>query len=131
MLSSSLSQSSGNHDPYYCPTYIKRASLPSGYLGVTTDYPAHDLLGGSASQKRIICSQLIVNSNWAFDADSDPADGKPDARFMFGHELGHLLCLGHTGHTAIMYPAWPNDVYMGVTPTSDDFLGLQVAYGAS
>lgn len=50
---------------------------------------------------------------------------------MFTHELGHLLALGHTAHVAVMYPAWPNDVYMGINPTSDDILGLQVAYGAS
>ncbi len=29
-----------------------------------------------------------------------------------------------------MYPIWPNDIYMGITPTYDDIAGLQSAYGA-
>jgi hypothetical protein len=125
----SLSQSSGNYNPYYCPTYIKRASLPTGYIAVTGIYTPYDVIG-SGSKKLLTCSQMTVSSTLKFDANSDPGDGKIDARFMFTHELGHLLALGHTAHVAVMYPLWPNDVYMGINPTSDDILGLQVAYGA-
>lgn len=127
---STLGQSSGNYSPYWCPTYLKRSALPAGFLAVANMYTPFEVIG-SGSKNRLICSQIQVNTTVAFDADSDPNDGLVDARFMFGHELGHLLSLGHTGRVAIMYPQWPNSVYMGITPTSDDILGLQVAYGAS
>ena len=128
---SSILDSSGNHTPYWCPTFIDRAAIyPTDILAFTSDYTSYDVIG-SGSKNTIICSQMYVSSLWAFDTDQDPNDGLVDARWMFGHEQGHMLCLGHTGHVAIMYPTWPNSQYMGYTPTSDDILGLQVAYGAS
>jgi hypothetical protein len=120
---------SSGYQEYFCPTLIQRGSLPAGKGASTSDYTPNDLTG-SGSNKRIVCSQMVVSSTIAFDADNDPTDGKPDARFVFTHEQGHILGLGHTWHVAVMYPVWPNDVYMGIQPTNDDILGLQVAYGA-
>jgi len=125
----SITQSSGDHTPYWCPTEISRDSI-GGYIAITTDYTPYDILQ-SGSHNTIECSQMIVSRDLNFDTNSNPNDGYIDARFTLGHEQGHMLCLGHTGHVAIMYPSWPNSVYMGITPTSDDVLGLQVAYGAS
>jgi Zn-dependent peptidase ImmA (M78 family) len=72
---------------------------------------------------------MIVASDIAFDANNDPDDGKVDARFTLGHELGHGLSLGHTAFKALMYPVWPNTKYMGILPTANDIDGLQHAYG--
>ncbi len=123
----SISESSGWLD-YNCATRVQRGTLSLGVYAKTsvrTEY----LLLGSGSHTLIGCFWVTLSNYYRFDTNNDPDDGFIDARFVFGHELGHGLSLGHTAHRAIMYPRWPTDVYMGIVPTSDDIDGLQHAYG--
>lgn len=124
----SVSQSSGYGSPNNCSTRIRRgpAGLTYGFARPFTQYERT----GSGSRQRIVCLDIAISDSRKFDTDADPNDGFADARFVLGHELGHGLGLGHTNYVALMYHTWPNSVYMGITPTSDDTLGLQVAYGA-
>jgi len=114
---------------YHCATRVERGSLPAFALGGTTEKTEYQRLG-HGSQHLLVCFWTTISNTYRFDTDTDPDDGFMDARWIMTHELGHGLALGHTGHRAIMFPYWPNDKYMGATPTSDDIDGLQHAYGA-
>lgn len=125
----SSSASTGSGSPYYCPTRISRGpGLPGGVLASTNIFSKADRLG-SGSQVVLVCMDVYITDDESFDTDSDPNDGKPDARWTLTHELGHALALGHTAMNASMYPIWPNDAHMGINPASNDINGLQAIYG--
>lgn len=63
------------------------------------------------------------NLNWGGGCSGYNAD----ARKVVGHESGHVIGLGHTGHTAIMHQG-PENYY---TLQSDDITGIQNIYNGS
>src|SRR3989304_7543600 len=81
------------------------------------------------SHNRIVCAQIWMSNTLKFDADMDPNDGFSDARWVLGHELGHVMALGHSAKKALMYPFWPNPKWMSANPASNDVSGLQAIYG--
>ncbi len=124
-----IAGATGAGNPYHCPTRISRGyGLPGGVMAGTTVFSHYDF-ANSGSRTRIVCFTVVVSKDISFDTDSDPGDGKPDARWMLGHELGHGMGLGHSNKKAIMYPIWPNSKYMGVTPAANDIAGMQAIYG--
>lgn len=128
--SSTLSGSSG-YSSYGYPTLIYADfGLPFGVYASTIDLTPNDFNSGIPDRYTIVVSQVEVSQsvawNHSFNYACTSSPCHSDSRKVVTHELGHLLGLGHTGHTAVMQQGAVNFY----NPTSDDFLGLQVAYGA-
>lgn len=129
----SVSQASGYSLGY--PTVVYAYDLGDGIYGATFVYTKADI-GAGSNHHTIVTCQTVMNTgvvwNHALDFHRQRVDPGvylcwADSRKVVTRELGHGLCLGRTGHVAIMQRG--ATTFYKSTP--DDFAGLRAAYGAS